>query len=228
MTSAEVPAQIRVAVGEDDVLLREGIVRILSGAGLDVVVQAGDADDLLNRTMAYRPDIVIVDVRMPPRHEDDGLRAAIEIRQRLPGTNVLILSQHLEPSFALDLIGDRPEGVGYLLKERVGDVDSFIAAVLRVAGGGSALDPEVVGRMLGRPAAGDPLHVLTPRERDVLAAMAQGKSNAGIAHSLIVSEAAVEKHVTAIFRKLGIAAASTEHRRVHAVLMYLKDGAHFA
>jgi DNA-binding NarL/FixJ family response regulator len=225
VSSVEVPPRLRVAVGEDDVLLREGIVRILTGAGLDVVAQAGDADELLNRTMAYRPDVVIVDVRMPPRHEDDGLRAAIEIRRRLPETSVLVLSQHLEPSFALDLIGDRPEGVGYLLKERVGDIDSFIGAVTRVAAGGSALDAEVIGRMLGRPAAGDPLHALTPREREVLAVMAQGKSNAGIAHSLIVSEAAVEKHVTAIFRKLGIDPASTEHRRVRAVLMYLQDRA---
>ena len=185
----EEPVAIRVAIGEDDVLLREGIVRILLGAGFDVVTQSGDAEDLLQRTMVYRPDVVIVDVRMPPRHEDDGLRAAIEIRRRLPQTSVLILSQHLEPSFALDLIGDRPEGVGYLLKERVGDVETFISAVTRVAAGGSALDAEVVGRMLGRPSAGDPLQALTARERDVLAAMAQGKSNAGIARGLIVSEA---------------------------------------
>jgi DNA-binding NarL/FixJ family response regulator len=226
MRSSEASARLRVAVGEDDVLLREGIARILTGAGIDVVAQAGDAGDLLNRTMAYQPDVAIVDVQMPPRREDDGLRAAIEIRRRLPRTAVLILSQHLEPSFALDLIGDRPEGVGYLLKERVGDVDSFVGAVTRVAAGGSALDAEVVGRMLGRPAFGDPLHALTPRERAVLAAMAQGKSNVGIAEGLIVSEAAVEKHVTAIFRKLGIGTANTEHRRVHAVLMYLQDRAH--
>ena len=162
---------------------------------------------------------------MPPRHEDDGLRAAIEIRRRLPGTNVLVLSAHLELSYALDLIGDRPEGVGYLLKERVGDVDSFIAAVTRVAAGGSALDAEVVRTLLGRTSAADPLSVLTAREREVLAAMAQGRSNAGIAKSLLVSEAAVEKHVTAIFRKLRIGPQSTEHRRVHAVLMYLQDAA---
>lgn len=223
--TGEATPRIRVAIGEDDVLLREGIARILTSAGLDVVVQSGDADDLLNRAMAYRPDIVIADVRMPPRHEDDGLRAAIEIRRRLPDTHVLVLSAHLEPSYALDLIGDRPEGVGYLLKERVGDVESFIGAVTRVAAGGSALDAEVVGRMLGKRSAGRALDVLTPRERDVLAAMAQGRSNAGIARSLVVSEAAVEKHVTAIFRKLGIAPASSEHRRVHAVLLYLRDHA---
>lgn len=220
--SGPTPA-VRVAIGEDDVLLRHGIARILTSAGLDVVVQAGDAEELLHRTMAYRPDIAVVDVRMPPRREDDGLRAAVEIRRRLPATNVLVLSAHLESAYALDLIGDRPEGIGYLLKERVGDVEDFVAAVTRVAAGGSALDPEVVGTMLGRSAAGGRLTSLTARELEVLAVMAEGKSNAGIARALIVSEAAVEKHVTAIFRKLGIGPADTEHRRVHAVLIYLQD-----
>jgi DNA-binding NarL/FixJ family response regulator len=215
------PAALRVSIGEDDVLLREGITRILTAAGLDVVAQSGDADDLLRRTLAHRPDVAIVDVQMPPRREDDGLVAAIELRRRLPATGVLILSQFCEPSFAVELIGERPEGVGYLLKERVGDVASFVDAVARVAAGGSALDAEVVGRMLGRRAPGDALHPLTPREHAVLAAMAEGKSNLGIAQTLFVSEATVEKHVTAIFRKLGIAPASTEHRRVHAVLTYL-------
>jgi DNA-binding NarL/FixJ family response regulator len=215
------PAALRVSIGEDDVLLREGITRILTAAGLDVVAQSGDADDLLRRTLAHRPDVAIVDVQMPPRREDDGLVAAIELRRRLPATGVLILSQFCEPSFAVELIGERPEGVGYLLKERVGDVASFVDAVARVAAGGSALDAEVVGRMLGRRARGDALHPLTPREHAVLAAMAEGKSNLGIAQTLFVSEATVEKHVTAIFRKLGIAPASTEHRRVHAVLTYL-------
>jgi DNA-binding NarL/FixJ family response regulator len=215
----------RVVIGEDDVLMREGIVRILTDAGLDVVAQSGDADDLLRRALAHRPDVAIVDVRMPPRREDDGLVAAIELRRRLPDTGVLILSQFCEPAFALELIGERPEGVGYLLKERVGDVGTFLDAIARVAAGGSALDAEVVGRMLGRPAADDPLHALTPRERAVLAAMAEGKSNAGIAQTLFVGEATVEKHVTAIFRKLGIAPASTEHRRVHAVLAYLRGTA---
>ena len=166
--------------------------------------------------------MAIIDVQMPPRHEDDGLVAAVELRRRLPGTGVLILSQFCEPTFAVELIGDRPEGVGYLLKERVGDVGAFLDAVARVAAGGSALDAEVVGRMLGRPNADDPLHALTTREHAVLAAMAEGKSNVGIAQTLFVSEATVEKHVTAIFRKLGIAPASTEHRRVHAVLKYLQ------
>lgn len=217
---------LRVTIGEDDVLLREGLARLLSEAGLDVVAQAGDAEDFLRRTLAHRPDVAIVDVQMPPRHEDDGLVAAIELRRRLPQTGVLVLSQFCEPSFALDLIGDRPEGVGYLLKERVGYVKAFVDAVVRVGAGGSALDAEVVGRMLGRAAPGDPLHSLTPRESAVLAAMAEGKSNLGIAQTLFVSEAAVEKHVTAIFRKLAIASGSTEHRRVHAVLTYVGATGH--
>jgi DNA-binding NarL/FixJ family response regulator len=218
-------AVCRVAIGEDDVLMREGIARILTDAGLDVVVQSGDADDLLRRALAHRPDVAIVDVRMPPRREDDGLVAAIELRRRLPGTGVLILSQFCEPAFALELIGERPEGVGYLLKERVGDVATFLDAIARVAAGGSALDAEVIGRMLGRSRTGDPLRSLTPRERAVLAAMAEGKSNVGIAQALLVSEATVEKHSTGIFRKLGLAPTSTEHRRVHAVLAYLQETA---
>jgi DNA-binding NarL/FixJ family response regulator len=216
------PAPLRVSIGEDDVLLREGIAQILSTAGVDVVAQSGNADDLLRRTLAHRPDVAIIDVQMPPRQEDDGLVVAVELRRRLPATGVLILSQFCEPAFALELIGTRPEGVGYLLKERVGDVKTFVDAVARVAAGGSALDAEVVGRMLGRPDAANPLHALTPRERAVLAAMAEGKSNVGIAEALFVSEASVEKHITAIFRKLGIAPTSTEHRRVHAVLKYLQ------
>lgn len=217
---------LRVTIGEDDVLLREGIVRILTGAGLEVVAQSGDADDLLRRTLAHRPDVMLVDVQMPPRGEDDGLRAAVEVRRREPNTSVLILSQFCEPAYVIELIGERPEGVGYLLKERVGDVTAFIDAVTRVAAGGSALDPEVVSRMLGRRAHGDPLQQLTAREMVVLAAMAEGKSNLGIAQSLFVSQAAVEKHVTAIFRKLRITPADTEHRRVRAVLTYLRHHNH--
>jgi DNA-binding NarL/FixJ family response regulator len=214
---------LRVSIGEDDVLLREGIARILSGAGLCVVAQAGDADELVSQTLAYRPDVAIIDVQMPPRREDDGLRAAVELRRRLPGLGVLILSQYCEPAFAVQLIGDRPEGVGYLLKERVGDVPQFTDAIIRVASGGSALDAEVVRRMMGRRAPGDVLNRLTPREHEVLAVMAEGKSNLGIAQSLLISQAAVEKFVTAIFRKLAIAPANTEHRRVQAVLMFLRE-----
>src|ERR1700722_6718445 len=216
------PAPLRVVIGEDDVLLREGIARLLVEGGFDVVAQAGDAPDLLRKGLAHRPSVVIADVNMPPGHGDDGLRAAIELRRQRPETGVLVLSQYYEERYALDLIGERAEGVGYLLKERVGDVDSFIDAVNR-AGGGSALDPEVVGRMLGRRQRDQPLDRLSPRERDVLAAMAEGKSNHGIAQSLLVSQAAVEKHVTSIFHKLELDPAQTEHRRVLAVLAYLRD-----
>ncbi len=215
---------MRVSIGEDDVLLREGISRILIGAGVQVVAQVGSADALLQQTVAHRPDVAIVDVQMPPRHEDDGLLAAIELRRLVPEMGVLILSQFCEPSYAVDLIGDRPEGVGYLLKERVGDAATFVDAIARVAAGGSALDAEVVGRMLGHRAAGGPLARLSPRERTVLASMAEGKSNVGIAQTLFISEAAVEKHITAIFRKLNIPLATTEHRRVQAVLTYLRQG----
>jgi DNA-binding NarL/FixJ family response regulator len=209
-------------IGEDDVLLREGIARLLSEAGFEVAAQAGDAEELLRKALAHRPHVAVVDVQMPPGGRDDGLRAAIELRRRRPEIGVLVLSQVYEEHYALDLIGQRPEGAGYLLKERVGDVEEFIAAVERVAAGGSALDPEVVGRMLGRRAAG-PVDRLTPRERDVLAAMAEGKSNQGIAETLVVTEAAVEKHVTGIFHKLGLGPTPTEHRRVLAVLTYLRD-----
>ncbi len=213
---------LRVVIGEDDVLLREGISRILEGAGLEVVAQTGDAEDFLRRARAHRPDVAVVDVQMPPNNEDDGLRAALELRSEHPETGVLVLSQHFEESYAVDLIGDHAEGVGYLLKERVGDVAVFIDAVHRVAHGGTALDSEIVGRMLGRRRVSGPLDELTPRERDVLREMAEGKSNRGIAEALVVSDAAVEKHVTSIFRKLGIESAATDHRRVLAVLRYVR------
>jgi DNA-binding NarL/FixJ family response regulator len=218
-----VPGKLGVVIGEDDVLLREGIARILTEAGLEVLGQAGDADDLLRKALAHRPDVVVADVHMPPGHGDDGLRAALELRRRHPGTAVLILSQFYEERYAVELIGDQPDGVGYLLKERVGDVDAFIEAVKRVAAGGSALDPEVVGRMLGRRRGDGPLERLSPRERDVLASMAEGMSNQGIADALFVSEATVEKHVTGIFHKLGLGTEPSQHRRVLAVLAYLRD-----
>jgi DNA-binding NarL/FixJ family response regulator len=207
-----VSAPVRVVVAEDD-----------GEAGFEVVAQAGDADALLRKALAHKPDVVVADVQMPPGHGDDGLRAALELRRQRPETGVLVLSQFYEEQYALELIGDRPEGVGYLLKERVGDVDAFTDAVSRVAAGGSALDPEVVGRMLGRRRADGPLDRLSPRERDVLAAMAEGKSNQGIAQALVVTEAAVEKHVTGIFHKLELGQTPTEHRRVLAVLTYLRD-----
>jgi DNA-binding NarL/FixJ family response regulator len=212
----------RVVIGEDDVLLREGIAKVLTDAGFEVVAQAGDAEAFLRRALAHRPDVAVVDVRMPPDRSDDGLRAAVELRRRRPETGVLVLSQYLEERLALDLIGDRAEGVGYLLKERVGDLDAFVDGVKRVASGGSVLDPEVVASMLGRRSAEGPLAALTPREREVLAAMAEGKSNQGIAEALFVTPAAVEKHVTGIFHKLGLGSTASEHRRVHAVLTYLR------
>jgi DNA-binding NarL/FixJ family response regulator len=217
--------QLRVVIGEDDVLLREGIARLLAEAGFEVAAQAGDAEDLLRKGLAHRPDVAVVDVQMPPGRQDDGLRAAIELRRRHPEIGILVLSQFYEEEYALELIGERPEGVGYLLKERVGDVDAFVAAIERVAAGGSALDPEVVGRMLGRRRAGGPLDRLSARERDVLSAMAEGKSNRGIAEELVVTEAAVEKHVTGIFQKLDLGPTPTEHRRVLAVLTYLRGSA---
>ena len=216
---------IRVVVGEDDVLMREGIARLLVEGGFDVVSQAGDAEALLRKSLAHRPDVAVIDIQMPPGEGDDGLRAALELRSRLPGMGVLVLSQYYEEQYALDLIGDSAEGVGYLLKERVGDVDAFRDAVARVASGGSALDPEVVGRMLGRRRHGGPLDGLSPRERDVLTHLAEGKSNQGIAEALVVSTAAVEKHVTSIFQKLGLDASPTEHRRVLAALTYIRDPA---
>jgi DNA-binding NarL/FixJ family response regulator len=218
-----VPEPLRVVIGEDDVLLREGIARLLAEAGFEVAAQTGDAQDLLRKALAHRPDVAIVDVQMPPGGRDDGLRAAIELRRQHPDIGVLVLSQVYEEHYAMDLIGERAEGAGYLLKERVGDVEEFIGAVERVAAGGSALDPEVVGRMLGRRRAEGPVDRLTPRERDVLASMAEGKSNQGIAEALVVTDAAVEKHVTSIFHKLGLGPTPTAHRRVLAVLAYLRD-----
>jgi DNA-binding NarL/FixJ family response regulator len=212
---------LRVVLGEDDALLREGVKQLLSASGFDVVAQAGDAEDFLRKAMAHRPDVVVVDVRMPPNREDDGLLAALQLRREHPEIGVVVLSQYYEERFAVELIGTQPEGVGYLLKERVGDLDAFTDAVRRVARGGSALDPEVVGRMLGRRATHGPLDDLSPRERDVLGAMAEGKSNTGIAAALFVTEAAVEKHVTAIFRKLAINPTAGDHRRVLAVLTFL-------
>jgi DNA-binding NarL/FixJ family response regulator len=218
-----VTASGRVVIGEDDVLLREGIARVLGDAGYEVVAQAGDAEAFLRKALAHHPDVAVVDVKMPPDRSDDGLRAAVDLRRQRPATGVLILSQYCEERYAIDLIGDRAEGVGYLLKERVGDVEAFVDAVNRVASGGSALDPEVVARMLGRRSQQSPLEELTRREREVLAAMAAGKSNVGIAEELVVTEAAVEKHVTSIFQKLGLAPTHTDHRRVLAVLTYMRD-----
>ena len=213
----------RVVVGEDEVLLREGIARLLTEAGFDVVAQAGDAEDLLRKGLAHRPDLVIADINMPPGHGDDGLRAALEVRQRRPETGVLILSQYFEERYALDLIAEGADGVGYLLKERVGQVETFVDAAARVADGRSALDPELVARMLGRRRRSTPIERLSPRELEVLAAMAEGKSNRGIGRALNISQPVVEKHITNIFQKLGLGPAEDEHRRVLAVLSYLRE-----
>jgi DNA-binding NarL/FixJ family response regulator len=208
-------------IGEDEALFREGLARLLKDEGFEVVAQAADAQELVRKVEGHRPDVVIADVRMPPDGTDDGLRAALEIRARHPETAVLVLSQYVAERPALDLIGDRAEGVGYLLKERVADLDRFCDALRRVAEGGSALDPEVVARLLGSR-RDDPLAELTAREREVLALMAEGRSNKGIAEQLVVTEYAVEKHVRSILQKLGIAIAPADHRRVLAVLSYLK------
>jgi len=215
---------MRAVIAEDSVLLREGLARLLAEAGIEVVAQAGDAEDLMRKTRAHKPDVVITDIRMPPAQSDEGLRAAHEIRTELPGTGVLVLSQYVEEGYAMELLGENAEGVGYLLKDRVADVDRFLDAVRRVADGGSALDPEVVSHMLGRRRREDPLAELTPREREVLGLMAEGRTNSAIAEQLVVTDRAVEKHVTNIFAKLDLTATSDDHRRVLAVLAYLSAG----
>ncbi len=211
---------VTVSVGEDDLLLRQGVVRVLTDAGLVVVAEAGDAPELLAKTLAYRPDVAVVDIGLPPHHGDDGLRVAVELRHRMPSMGVVVLTQYDEPEYALELIGERADGVGYLLKERVGDVQDFCADIVRVARGGSALDPTVVARMMRPHKVPEQLSLLTERELAVLAAMAEGQSNSGIARSLLISVAAIEKHVTAIFRKLDISHDESGHRRVQAVLRF--------
>ena len=214
---------MRVVVAEDSVLLREGIVRLLSENGFDVVGQAADAEELIRKVGAHRPDVVVVDIRMPPTNTDDGLRAARRIRSERPETGVLVLSAYVEEAYAMELVADSAEGIGYLLKDRVSDVDGFVDAVRRVGEGGSALDPEVVSNLLGRSRRDDPLGAITPREREVLELMAEGRSNAAIAERLVVTERAVEKHVTSIFSKLDLAPAPEDHRRVLAVLAFLRS-----
>ena len=214
-------AGITVVLADDTVLLREGIARLLADAGFDVVAQSGNSDDLLRHVAMHSPSVAIVDIRMPPTHTDEGLRAAAEIRQRHPGTGVLVLSQYVEAAYAMDLFSETTEGLGYLLKDRVADVDEFASAVRRVAEGGSALDSAVVAELFGRSRRDDPLALLTPREREVLELMAEGRSNQAIADRLFVTPRAVEKHVTSIFLKLDLPATTEDHRRVLAVLAFL-------
>ncbi|HSC49370.1 MAG TPA: response regulator transcription factor [Gaiellaceae bacterium] len=214
---------MRVAIAEDSVLLREGLARLLDDAGIDVVSQSGDADDLLLKVRSYAPDVAIVDIRLPPTHNDEGLRAALEIRSQHPDVGVLVLSQYVELGLALKLLADSAEGVGYLLKDRISDVDEFVAALRRVADGGSALDPIIVSTLVSRERPDDPLAQLTPREREVLELMAAGSSNQGIADELVITVRAVEKYVSSIFTKLGLPSTGSESRRVLAVLTFLRS-----
>jgi DNA-binding NarL/FixJ family response regulator len=213
---------MRIAIAEDSVLLREGLTRLLAEAGHEVVSASGDAEGFLRAVAESQPDVCVVDVRMPPTFTDEGLRAALLVRDRYPDVGVLVFSQWVEERYATELIADRPHGVGYLLKDRVADVDEFLDALRRVAEGGSALDPEVVAQLLAR--SRHPLGDLTPRERDVLALMAEGRSNTAIADTLVVGGGAVEKHISNIFTKLGLAPGERDHRRVLAVLRYLGTG----
>jgi DNA-binding NarL/FixJ family response regulator len=215
--------RVRVVIADDSVLLREGIARLLEESGFEVVGQAGDAEDLLRKVGAHKPDVAVIDIRMPPTHTDEGLRAAHRIRAEHPDTAVLVLSQYVEEAYALELLSESTERTGYLLKDRVADVATFTDAVRRVANGGSALDPEVVALLLGRRRRVDPLAVLSPREREVLGLMAEGRSNSGMAEALVVSDRAVEKHVTAILSKLNLPPAVEDHRRVLAVLTFLRS-----
>jgi DNA-binding NarL/FixJ family response regulator len=214
---------MRVVVAEDNTLLREGVARLLEDAGMQVVGRCGDAEELMAAVRADAPDVAIVDIRLPPSHTDEGLRAAAEIRERHGGTGVLVLSQHVELGLAFKLLADSVEGTGYLLKDRISDVGEFAQAVRRVADGGTALDPSIVSQLLSRKRDDDPLGNLTPREREVLALMAEGSSNQAIADKLVISLRAVEKHVTSIFSALGLPSTGLEHRRVLAVLTYLRS-----
>jgi DNA-binding NarL/FixJ family response regulator len=213
---------VRVVIADDAVLLREGLIRLLAETGHEVVAAVGDGPSLVSAVVEHKPDVSIVDVRMPPSHTDEGLRAAVEARSKLPGTPVLVLSQYVEVSYADDLLADGRGGIGYLLKDRVSEVGDFLDGLARVAAGGTVLDPEVVAQLFARRRRGDPLRTLTAREREVLGLMAEGRSNTAIAKHLVVTEGAVEKHVRNIFTKLDLPPDDEQHRRVLAVLAYLK------
>jgi len=216
---------MRIVIAEDSVLLRAGLTRILADAGEEIVATVGDADALIGVVERNLPDLAIVDVRMPPTHTDDGLRAALTIRKRWPAVGILVLSQYVEERYATELLANDTRAIGYLLKDRIADVSDFIEAVRRVGGGGTALDPEVVSQLLARSRQSDPLAALSPREREVLALMAEGRTNAAIARTLIVSDKAIEKHVSNIFMKLDLPPSDSEHRRVLAVLRWLEGEA---
>jgi len=213
---------MRVVIAEDSVLLREGLERLLSENGLEVVGSCETVDDLLLNVQNYEPDVAIIDIRLPPTHNDEGLRGALEIRARHPAVGVLVLSQYVELGLAMKLLADSAEGAGYLLKDRISDVREFISAVQRVAAGGSAIDPIIVSTLLSKRRSDDPLVELTPREREVLELMAEGRSNQGIADKLFITLRAVEKYVSSIFSKLGLPSSGSESRRVLAVLLYLR------
>jgi DNA-binding NarL/FixJ family response regulator len=215
---------VRVVIGEDQALMRAGLTLVLEQAGFEIVAVAGDAEDIVRKTAAHRPDLLIADIRMPPTHTDDGLRAALRARRQTPGLPVLVLSQYLQRDYAVELLESGEQGVGYLLKQRIADVDRFITDLHRIVAGGSVLDPEVVAAMVGRHRAdGDPVGRLTDRQREVLQLMAQGRSNAKIAEQLNVSEKAIVRHTSNIYEELGLNSSADDHRRVLAVVRYLSD-----
>jgi DNA-binding NarL/FixJ family response regulator len=213
---------VKVVIADDSALIREGVARVLADAGFEVAAQVENAVELMSAIGRLKPDVAVVDIRMPPTHTDEGIRAARRIREAHPGVGVVVLSQHAEPEYAMELLGEGTDGVGYLLKDRIADIDEFAAAVRRVASGGSALDPSIVGLLVARKRRADPLEALSAREREVLSAMAEGRSNHAIAERLVVTPRAVEKHITNIFEKLGLDGTVDDHRRVLAVLTFLR------
>jgi len=215
---------VKVVIADDSALIREGVARVLADAGFEIAAQVENAVELMSAIGRVKPDVCVVDIRMPPTHTDEGIRAARRIREAHPGVGVVVLSQHAEPEYAMELLGEGTDGVGYLLKDRIADIDDFAASVRRVAQGGSALDPSIVGLLVSRKRRASPLEALSPREREVLELMAEGRSNQAIADRMVVTPRAVEKHITSIFEKLELGTADKDHRRVLAVLTFLRAG----